>query len=136
MARRTKLSAEIAVEKGSVRNLYKDIGKVYYELHRDEPEPAMKQLIAEIDAAMDLIALKQKELDDLKCDAACYEDDMEPTTVEELPVLEGTEPLAREAQVTQIQDAPVPETPDAQPQDSPVPSPDDWQKKYPPEFRI
>ncbi|NMA25081.1 MAG: hypothetical protein GX936_05370 [Clostridiales bacterium] len=34
LAKMTKLGAEITMEKGNVRKLYREIGKKYYELHK------------------------------------------------------------------------------------------------------
>ena len=62
----TKLGAEITMEKGNVRKLYREIGKKYYELHKSSPEEPLAQACAEVTISLDLIAAKQKELDELK----------------------------------------------------------------------
>lgn len=65
-AKITKLGAEIALEKGAVRKLYREIGKKYYELHKSAPEEALTQTCAEVTSSLDLIAAKEKEIDELK----------------------------------------------------------------------
>ncbi len=154
IARRTRLSAEIAVEKGGVRNLYKEIGRVYYALHNAEPEAALRQLCAEVDAAMVRIEARQAELDELKngvFTAADYAPDEEADagceTAEDAapdPDASGTaaEPAGTGAWEPAGQDAAEPETPqsgtyDATPPEmDTAPDQEEWQKKYPPEFRL
>lgn len=65
-AKITKLSTEIALEKGTVRKLHREIGKKYYELHKSAPEEALAQSCAEVTAALDCISAKQKEIEELK----------------------------------------------------------------------
>jgi uncharacterized small protein (DUF1192 family) len=66
LARITKLSAEIARERGGVRRLYGEIGSKYYKSHKDAPERELEQPVAEVTAALERIADKQKEIDILK----------------------------------------------------------------------
>lgn len=65
-AKMTKLGAEITVDKGNVRKLYREIGKKYYELHKLSPEEPLAQACAEVTITLDRIAAKQKEFDELK----------------------------------------------------------------------
>jgi hypothetical protein len=141
IAKRTKLSAEIAVEKGGVRNLYKEIGKIYYELHKNDPELALRQLCAEVDSSWELIALKQQELDELKnagytAPPVDYEPPAEAETSAETAPEETTEdPFSPPVEDTD--EAPQSGTYDAEPpQGDNAQTQDDWQKKYPPEFRL
>ena len=153
VAKRTKLSAEIAVEKGGIRNLYKEIGKVYYELHKDTPEMALKPLCAEIDEAMNRIDEKQKELDELKNSAAYADytvvDEDEPeddsAEEEEPPVEQAAEAPYTAPTTSAAEEAPASGTYDAAPQsesnippqsEPETPVENDWQKNYPPEFRL
>ena len=149
IARRTKISAEIAVEKGSVRNLYKEIGKVYYALHRDTPEPSLKPLCAEIDEAIERINEKQQELDELK--NAVYTADYTAPPVDDETITDESEAdmtaAAQTAEPAPPADAYQPDqdtdeapqsgtyTAPSQSETTPPPS-EDWQKKYPPEFRL
>lgn len=65
-AKVTKLSADIALEKGDLRKHYRELGKMYYDLHKHAPEEAFAQLCDEVTASLDTIAAKQKEIDALK----------------------------------------------------------------------
>jgi hypothetical protein len=65
-AKITKLGAEIALEKGNVRKLYREIGSKYYELHKASPEDALAQTCTEVTGALENIAAKQKEIEELK----------------------------------------------------------------------
>jgi glutamine synthetase adenylyltransferase len=66
LAKITKLSTEIAFEKGDLRKHYRELGKLYYELHRDAPEESLAQSCAEIAASKEVIACKQREIDALR----------------------------------------------------------------------
>lgn len=66
IAKITKLSTEIALEKGNVRKLYREIGKRYYELHNASPEEELAQTCAEVKNALECIVAKQKEVGELK----------------------------------------------------------------------
>jgi len=66
LAKRAKLNAEITREKGMIRRAKINIGAAYYELHKDDPEADLQQLCDEITASHDLIAAKQRELEELK----------------------------------------------------------------------
>lgn len=68
LAKTTKLSTEIALEKGSLRKLYRELGKMYYELNGSSPETSFSQICTEIAFSLGCIAAKQKEIDDLKND--------------------------------------------------------------------
>ena len=75
LAKKAKLNAEITREKALIRRLKGDIGAKYYELHKDDPEEAMKTSCEGITASLDCIAVKRKELEELKelknKDSAC-----------------------------------------------------------------
>jgi hypothetical protein len=66
LARTTKLQAEIALERGNVRRLYKEIGKTYYELHKEAPETALEQKCGDVTVSLDRIATKLQEIQDIK----------------------------------------------------------------------
>jgi hypothetical protein len=60
IAKLTKLSTEIALQKNTVKKLYTDLGKKYYELYQEEPVEALKQTCEEITAALEIIEKKQQ----------------------------------------------------------------------------
>jgi hypothetical protein len=66
LAKITRLNAEVALEKSTVRRLYKEIGKKYYELHKSSPEEALEQTCLEVTSSLKCITAKQKEIDELK----------------------------------------------------------------------
>jgi transposase len=66
LARTTKISAEITMEKGSLRRLYREIGQKYYEAHKDAPEPSLEQLCTEVTTTLARISAKQREIEDLR----------------------------------------------------------------------
>jgi len=66
LAKRAKLNAEITHEKSVIRRLKLEIGGVYYDLHKDDPEEALKQNCEAITASLDKIAAKRVEIEDLK----------------------------------------------------------------------
>lgn len=69
IAKLTKLSTEIALQKNTVKKLYTDLGKKYYELYQEEPVEALKQTCEEITAALEIIEKKQQEMDEIKSSA-------------------------------------------------------------------
>lgn len=66
LARIAKLNIEISAEKDSIKKSYIELGKLYYETHKDAPEGFFTQLCEEVSAAHAAIAEKQAELDELK----------------------------------------------------------------------
>jgi len=70
LARRTRLNAEITREKSLIRRLKADIGNAYYDLHKDDAEEALKENCDGITSALDRIAEKKAEIEELKASAA------------------------------------------------------------------
>jgi FtsZ-binding cell division protein ZapB len=66
LARRTRLNAEITRERAAIRRMKIRIGDTYYELHKDDAEDAQKEFCESITTSLDLIAGKQRELEELK----------------------------------------------------------------------
>ena len=66
LARRAVLNAEITRERAAIRRAKIRIGDTYYELHKDDPEEPIEALCNTITDSLDLIAGKQKELEELK----------------------------------------------------------------------
>jgi len=79
LAKRAKLNAEITRERGMIRRAKSSIGNAYYDLHRDDPEDALKQYFQDIEASHNLIAANLRELEELKKGNAscCDEEDAE-----------------------------------------------------------
>ncbi len=65
-ARIAKLSMEINAEKDTIKKAYLEIGKLYYEMHRDNPDGFFAQLCDEITVAGAEIEAKEAEIAELK----------------------------------------------------------------------
>lgn len=61
-----KLSMEITGEKDAIKKAYVEIGKLYYETHRDDPDGFFVQLCDEVTLAMKSIEEKEAEIAELK----------------------------------------------------------------------
>ena len=61
-----KLTMDIAREKEDMKKTFLEIGKLYYDTHKDAPEGFFSQLCEEIALAEKSVAEKQAELDELK----------------------------------------------------------------------
>ena len=72
----TKLKAEIVMEKDTAKKSFAEIGRIYYEKHRDNPDADMAQGVTEITVALEVIAKKQEEVDALKKELADNFDDI------------------------------------------------------------
>ncbi|MDR0491317.1 MAG: hypothetical protein LBH28_08770 [Oscillospiraceae bacterium] len=93
VARKAKLNAEIAREKSLIRRRKYDIGKAYYELYKDDPGEAFKENCDDITSALERIAARQKEIQDLKnnglrddeddfCECDCCDEESDPDNCE------------------------------------------------------
>lgn len=82
LARITKLKMDISSRKDSIRHTYAQIGKLYYEAHREEPEGFFTEYFRKIDIDMSEIADFEAEIAALREDAADAEFE---------PVAEATE---------------------------------------------
>jgi len=76
----TKLKTEIAMEKDTVRKSFVEIGKLYYEKHKDNPTPEMTQAVEEITLSLQIVADKKLEVEALKKELV---DDLGDMEVEE-----------------------------------------------------
>ena len=85
IAKSTVLSTEISRERSYVRRLYLEIGRKYYELHKDDPCEDFEQNCHGVTAALSRIAAKQKELDDLKKSGDLRDEDFEDVEFESVP---------------------------------------------------
>ena len=93
LTRIAQLNVSIADEKKNVRHLYTEIGSLYYEAHRDDPEGFFVQLFQQLDASMEALGTMETELQALKdekrpADADRAEAEAEPdieVEIEETP---------------------------------------------------
>ena len=69
-----KLTMDIAREKEDMKKTFLEIGKLYYDTHKDAPEGFFSQLCEEIALAEKSVAAKQAELDELKAGFTTPED--------------------------------------------------------------
>jgi rubrerythrin len=66
LAEITKLKNAIATKEREIKDAYEEIGKLYYETHKDAQEVGFSDAIDQIDAAKQVIAQKQAELNEVK----------------------------------------------------------------------
>jgi len=66
VSRIAKLNVDIASQRDTVKRIYREIGKLYYETHREDPESYFAQLCQEIDVSMESIAAMEAEIVRLK----------------------------------------------------------------------
>ncbi len=119
-ARIAKLSMEIAGEKENMKKAYIEIGKLYYDTHKDDPEGFFIQLCDEVGLAQKNIADKEAEIESLKSDESAPVDveiDIEFEKVvaeDEEAASAGTEATAPEAAETEAPAAQEDESGDAE----------------------
>ena len=89
-----KLSMELATAKENMKKTYLEIGKLYYDTHKDDPEGFFIQLCEEIALAEKAIAEKEAEIAELKGNLSTPEADV---TVEFEEVVAQEEDAAAEA---------------------------------------
>lgn len=65
-SRIAKLNIEIATERDNMKKTYLEIGKLYYDTHRDDPDGFFIQLCDEISLAESNISEKEAEIAQLK----------------------------------------------------------------------
>jgi len=106
LAKRAKLTAAIANERASVRRLKVEIGGTYYKLHKDAPDDALKQLCDEVTFALDSIAAKQRELEELRNCRSC---DVETEDCKECKEEEAAEEEAAEEPAEETAEEPAAE---------------------------
>ena len=68
VSRIAKLNVDIAAERDSIKRTYNEIGKLYYETHREAPEAFFVQLCQEIDLSLEHIAAMETEIVHLKAE--------------------------------------------------------------------
>lgn len=66
LGRAAKLNMDIASEKDAIRKTYEEIGRLYYENHREAPEGLLAHACQSIDASKAAIAAMEEEIEQLK----------------------------------------------------------------------
>ena len=82
LAKRAKINSEIAREKSQIRRLRSELGKLYYELHKENPIRELAPVCEEMAAAYARIKAKRQELEDFikSCE---FEDPFEDETADD-----------------------------------------------------
>ena len=72
-----KLGMEVAQEKDNLKKTYLEIGKLYYDTHKDNPDGFFIQLCEEVAVAESIIAGKEAEIAQLKDSLSSNSPDVE-----------------------------------------------------------
>lgn len=76
VSRIAKLNLEIGSEKETIKKAYTEIGKIYYEAHKDDPDGFFVQLCEEITVSFGNIAAKEAEISEIKARGNISDDDI------------------------------------------------------------
>lgn len=101
-----KLSIDVAGEKDNMKKAYLEIGKLYYDTHKDDPEGFFIQLCEEVTLAKSNIEAMEKEIADLRGSADEAEDEDPDVTVEFESIVSGDEAAAEPEIVIAGEDEP------------------------------
>ena len=66
LAKSAKLNTEILSEKDAIRHAQLELGKLYYEAHRQDPEEPFADVCRRISASLERIREKREQLEALK----------------------------------------------------------------------
>lgn len=83
VSRIAKLTFEIGSEKDVIKKAYSEIGKLYYDTYKENPEGFFIQLCDEVTLAMENIAAKEAEIATLK-ESSSIDDDSITVEFEEI----------------------------------------------------
>ena len=97
LARIAKLTVEINGEKDTIKKAYTEIGKLYYETHKNDPDGFFIQLCDEVSIATGSIADKEAEIAALKAEMSGNNDTAGIDVEFENVVAEAEEVPAEEA---------------------------------------
>lgn len=92
VAKITRLNAELAGEKETLRRTYQEMGKRYYELHRTAPEENMAQAVADAEHSLEKIEAKRQQISDLRTELRSSGDDYEDYMDDDIDDLDDLEP--------------------------------------------
>ena len=127
-----KLSIDVAGEKDNMKKAYLEIGKLYYDTHKDDPEGFFIQLCEEVTLAKSNIEAMEKEIADLRGSADEAEAEDPDVTVEFESIVSGDEAAAEPEIVIAGEDEPettctctcgCTETPAEEPAEEPAEAP-------------
>lgn len=90
-SRIAKLNIEIATERDNMKKTYLEIGKLYYDTHKDDPEGFFIQLCDEVTLAERNIAEKEAEIAELKESLKADKDNDDSIEVEFEEIVEQEE---------------------------------------------
>lgn len=93
-SRIAKLNIEIATERDNMKKTYVEIGKLYYDTHKDDPDGFFIQLCDEITLAEKNIAEKEAEIAELKEALKADKDDDDTIEVEFEEIVDQDEAAA------------------------------------------
>lgn len=113
-AKITKINAELVSEKDKLKKAYQEIGKIYYDLHKDAPDAEFVNAIEDLENVKKVIKEKKSEIETLKSENSDVDvnvdiDDI--IDVEAEPV--EADVVAEDDSVETAEDAPVTETEEA-----------------------
>ncbi len=74
VSRVAKLNMDISAQRETIRKVQAELGRLYYEAHRDDPEPGLAQACREIDAANEAIASMEAEIAQIKAESDTPQD--------------------------------------------------------------
>ena len=113
LARIAKLNLSIADEKKNISKLYREIGRLYYEAHQDDPEGFFVELFQQVDSSMTAVASMEEELVNLKSEAKSDESESDITVeIEEEPADAEPEEETVEIEITTEPEEPSSEEPE------------------------
>ena len=95
VARAAKLRTEISTEKENLRKTYLEMGKLYYDVHKDDPEGFFIQLCDEVALSEKNIADKEAEIEALRSGCGASDAEIE---VDFESVVAGEENAAQAAE--------------------------------------
>ena len=74
VSRVTKLNMDISGQRETIRKAYAELGRLYYEAHKADPEPDLAQVCLQIDQANDAIASMEAEIARIKAESGESQD--------------------------------------------------------------
>jgi len=105
-----KLTMDVSSDKETIKKAYQEIGRLYYETHKEDPEGFFAQLCEEVALAEQNIAAKESEIAALKAE---FGGKGEPDVSVEFEEIVEEEEAAAEAAEAPAEEAPAEETGDA-----------------------
>ena len=104
-ARIAKLNMDISSKKNAIEKAYTEIGKIYYDLHKNEPESMYVRIFDDIRVAYEDIEILEQEIEDIKLSKDEDDGSIEVEFEEIDPEAEGPA-VVNDEELTQSEDAP------------------------------